>query len=62
MEYVINQKVYITVGRHRGVVENVVQDMFENSPLYLVRTKGGKVIPVREEAMEEYKVSQRQKR
>ena len=41
-------------GRHRGVVENVVRDMFDNTILYLVKTCGV-VIPAREEALEGYK-------
>lgn len=60
--YTVNQRVWISVaessplggGKHRGVVENIVKDMFDDSILYLVKTCGV-VIPVREEAMSEYK-------
>lgn len=61
-KYDVNSKVWVTVadtsslggGRHRGVVENVVRDMFDNTILYLVKTCGV-VIPAREEAIENYK-------
>lgn len=39
-------------GRHRGVIENVERDMFDNTILYLVRSRG-LVIPVRAEALED---------
>lgn len=47
-------------GKHRGVVENVVKDMFDGSILYLVSTCKT-VIPVREEAVEEYKSKRKNK-
>ena len=61
-KYDVNSKVWVTVaetsplggGRHRGVVENVVRDMFDSTILYLVKTCGV-VIPAREEALESYK-------
>lgn len=67
-KYTVNQKVWVTVaetsllggGRHRGVIENVVKDMFDYSTLYLVKTCGA-VIPAREEALEEYKIKQKQR-
>lgn len=60
--YRVNSKVWVTVaetspiggGRHRGVIENVVKDMFDYSNLYLIKTCGI-VIPAREEALEPYK-------
>ena len=61
-KYEVNSKVWVTVaetspiggGRHRGVIENVVKDMFDDTILYLVKTCGV-VIPAREEALESYK-------
>lgn len=61
-KYSVKQKVWVTVaetsllggGRHRGVIENVVRDMFDGTILYLVSTRGS-VIPAREEALEAYK-------
>lgn len=46
-------------GRHRGVIENVVKDMFDDTILYLVKTCGV-VIPAREEALESYKSRKKQ--
>lgn len=65
----VNQKVFITLaetsviggGRHRGVIENVVRDMFDDSILYLVKTKGGHVVPVRDGAIELYKTKSNKK-
>lgn len=62
----VNSKVWVTVaetsplggGRHRGVVENVVRDMFDNTVLYLVKTCGV-VIPAREEALESYRTKKK---
>lgn len=45
-------------GRHRGVIENVVRDIFDYTTLYLVRTCGI-VIPAREEALEGYKTKKK---
>ena len=41
-------------GKHRGVIENIVRDMFDGTILYLIKTCGV-VIPAREEAIEGYK-------
>ena len=65
-KYDVNSKVWVTVaetsslggGRYRGVVENVVRDMFDDTILYLVKTCGV-VIPAREEALESYKSRKR---
>lgn len=64
-KYLVKQKVWVTVaetssfgGRHRGVVENIVQDMFDGTILYLVSTCGN-IIPAREEALEAYKSKKR---
>ena len=62
-KFKLRQKVWFVVadtsplggGRHRGVIANVVADMFDKSVLYIVETKGGAVVPVREEAIEEYR-------
>jgi hypothetical protein len=59
-EYKEKQKVWITTpdtfvgggGRHRGVVDAVSVDMFDETPLYLVKTCGV-VIPARKEALTE---------
>lgn len=69
MSYEVNQKVYVTVaetsviggGRHRGTIENIVQDMFDHTPLYLVRTKGGVIVSVGEAAIESYKSKNKKK-
>lgn len=52
------QKLLHSGGGHRGVIENVVRDMFDNTILYLVKTCGV-VIPAREEALESYKSKKR---
>lgn len=62
-EFFVNQKVWVSVadtsplggGRHRGRIENIVRDMFDGSILYLIKTKGGAIIPAREGAIEAYK-------
>ena len=38
-------------GRHRGIIDNIVPDMFDGSVLYIIKTKGGVVVPVREDAI-----------
>lgn len=38
-------------GRHKGVIDAVVSDMFDGSILYIVKTNSGVVIPVREDAL-----------
>lgn len=48
-------------GRHRGIIDNIVADMFDKSVLYIVKTKGGAVVPVREEAIEEYRTRKHEK-
>lgn len=35
--------------------------MFDKSVLYIVKTKGGAVVPVREEAIEEYRTRKHEK-
>ena len=60
-KYELRQRVWFTVtetsplggGRHKGVVDSIVKDIFDGSTLYLVKAKGGAVVPVREEAMTE---------
>ena len=48
-------------GRHRGIIDNIVADMFDKSVLYIVKAKGGAVVPVREEAIEEYRTRKHEK-
>lgn len=38
-------------GRHRGIIDNIVSDIFDGSVLYIIKTKGGVVVPVREDAI-----------
>lgn len=33
------------------MIDNIVPDMFDGSVLYIIKTKGGAVVPVREDAM-----------
>ena len=40
-------------GKHRGIIENVVADMYDGTPLFLVKIKGD-VVVVREGAMTAY--------
>lgn len=62
-KFKLKQKVWFTVadtsplggGRHRGIIDDIVADMFDKLVLYIVKTKGGTVVPVREEAIEEYR-------
>ena len=64
--FAVNSRVWVTVaetsplggGRHRGVIENVVKDMFDDTILYLVKTCGT-VVPAREEALEEIKTKRK---
>ena len=39
-------------GRHKGVIDAVVADMFDGSILYIVKSTSGFVIPVREDALD----------
>lgn len=39
-------------GRHKGVIDAIVPDMFDGSILYIVKTNSGVVIPVREDALD----------
>lgn len=39
-------------GRHKGVIDAVVPDMFDGSILYIVKTNSGIVVPVREDALD----------
>ena len=55
-KYSIKDKVWFIVaessplggGRHKGVIDAVVSDMFDGSILYIVKTNSGVIIPVRE--------------
>lgn len=59
-KYSIKDKVWFIVaessplggGRHKGVIDAVVSDMFDSSILYIVKTNSGVVIPVREDALD----------
>ena len=61
MAFVVKQKVHVSLpetsklggGRHRGIIENIVADMYDGSPLFLVRIKGD-IVAVREGAMTAY--------
>lgn len=63
MKFNVKQRVWFTVadtsplggGRHRGLIENIVSDIFDGSVLYLIKTKGGAIVPVREGAIEAYR-------
>lgn len=67
-KYDVRQRVWFTVaetsplggGRHKGVVDSVTTDIFDGSTLYLVKAKGGAVVPVREEAMTERPIIKKQ--
>ena len=58
-KFTLKQKVWFVVadtsplggGRHKGIIDNIVPDMFDGSVLYIIKTKGGAVVPVREDAM-----------
>ena len=68
-KFKLRQKVWFTVadtsplggGRHRGIIDNIVADMFDKSVLYIVKAQGGAVVPVREEAIEEYRTRKYEK-
>lgn len=38
-------------GRHKGVIDAIVPDMFDGSILYIVKATSGIVVPVREDAL-----------
>ena len=62
-KFLVGSKVWAAVaetsvlggGRHRAKIENIVEDMFDGTILYLVKIKGT-VVPVREGAMELMKI------
>lgn len=39
-------------GRHKGVIDAIVPDMFDGSVLYIVKSSSGIVVPVREDALD----------
>lgn len=39
-------------GRHKGVIDVIVPDMFDGSVLYIVKSSSGIVVPVREDALD----------
>lgn len=57
--YSVNDKVWFIVaessplggGRHKGLIDDIVPDMFDGSILYIVKTADGFVVPVREDAL-----------
>lgn len=59
-KYSVKDKVWFIVadssplggGRHKGVIDAVVADMFDGSILYIVKTTSGFVVPVREDALD----------
>lgn len=67
MSFNLNQRVNIVLaetsplggGKHRGVIENIEKDMFDGTTLYLVKTKGGAIVPVREGAISPYKTKKK---
>lgn len=60
-KYSVNDKVWFIVaessplgggGRHKGVIDAVVPDIFDGSILYIVKTNSGIVVPVRQDALD----------
>ena len=40
-------------GKHKGVIDSITEDLFDGSLLYIIKAKGGAMVPVREGAIKE---------